>query len=333
MRHARTALSLIICFGMIAALAFAQYPPASLAGSWTASLRTYDGNAVTVRIDLTQNGNRIAGREQITRPDFAVTLKLEGQLAENRSGFLQQTSVEQLRGIEHYCLQGADFRITGPDTIAMHLRPDQCGTNEVFNLTRVGSSVVPDSAPALSINGSWAVTYKEAGGPTQIRFDLIQSGSRIDGLEQIADARSHLAVRLSGQLSENGTTGFVQETVVERNENFRTPCLQGASLRVTSPTTLSLLWRPSLECGGEAGAMTLRRMIRQEQIAAPTEKQMLDANRAFIGGLISRGLAAVPETPLSAQEREIREETFRNNEINRQNDEDARRREQERKEQ
>jgi hypothetical protein len=59
-----------------------------------------------VRFNFTQNGDRFEGREVATLPgDWAAAVSVSGQVTGNHTAAVQETAVEQLRGLRTYCLQ------------------------------------------------------------------------------------------------------------------------------------------------------------------------------------------------------------------------------------
>lgn len=267
-----------VTVGVLAIPAFAQYPPppppATLAGSWTATINR-PGSTITVRLDLAQNGNVIAGREQIINsPHFAVIARIGGQFTGNQTGHLEQTSIDRLDGIDDYCRQGADFRVMGPETIAMRLPLSyQCGNDEVITLTRdrpANSGLTRYPAPAppppAGVNGAWTATLPNLRtGPVAIRIDLTQTGTRINGHERIADTDRGIALSLNGELTGSGV-GYLRETAVEKTDGFHKSCLQAADIQMTAPDVLRVHWQPSA-CGGLAQDITFTRMKPQPNVA------------------------------------------------------------------
>jgi len=119
-------------------------PPASFSGVWTATIRNLRAGPVNIRIDLAQNGNRIAGYEQIADTNRGIALRLDGELTGSRTGYLVETTVEQTRGFRKSCLQRANVQISGPDRIDVHWQPSSVcgGIAQDIAFTRAGPAAM-----------------------------------------------------------------------------------------------------------------------------------------------------------------------------------------------
>jgi hypothetical protein len=80
----RQLTALVVSVGVLAAPAVAQYQPPNISGSWGATLDMGNG-PLNIRIDLAQDGNRIAGHEQIILgDDRGVAIRISGGITGDR---------------------------------------------------------------------------------------------------------------------------------------------------------------------------------------------------------------------------------------------------------
>jgi hypothetical protein len=132
--------TLLVSAGMLAVPAFAQI---NLTGSWGAATQVNGGPALKTIMELTQTGDRIDGREQITTGTSAILMHVSGRITAADGGYLRETAIEQNRGFRRPCLQAAQLRILGTNGINLAWQPSaQCGGNQSITLGRMPQPAV-----------------------------------------------------------------------------------------------------------------------------------------------------------------------------------------------
>jgi hypothetical protein len=105
-------------------------------GPWTATVGTPAG-PVTVHFNFTQSGDNFEGREVLMMPGSrGAAVSVSGRITGTHTATVQESVVEQLRGLRTYCLQSGELRDTGPNQMLLAWQPSGNCPAATMTLTR-----------------------------------------------------------------------------------------------------------------------------------------------------------------------------------------------------